>query len=262
MGNAVVHFEVGAAQDAPLVAFYDDLFGWGLNGSPGGGYTLIDTRGGHGINGGIGQSQSGEPWSTFYVEVDDLNATLNEARSLGGATILPPTDFGGAVTTAMLSDPDGLLVGLVRASAEPGHEDESSPSAGSGEPVDWFEVMGSDAARTQQFYAKLFGWTLDDAGFPDYASVDTGTRRGIHGGLGGGQASRWATVYAQVADVDRTLSRAEHLGGSRVTDPSVPALKSAGRIARYGFDDGMKTGALRDPAGNVLGIYHRGRSKP
>jgi uncharacterized protein len=209
VGNAVVHFEVGAAQDAPLVAFYGELFGWGLTGSPGGGYTLIDTRGGRGINGGIGKSRSGEPWSTCYVEVDDLQATLDQASSLGGATVMPVTD----------------------------HEDESAPSAGPGNPIDWFEVMESDA-------------------------VDTGTGRGIHGGLGGGQESRWATIYALVADVDETLRRAEELGGSRVTDPSVPVLKSAGRIARYGFDDGMQTGALRDPAGNVLGIYQRRRCKP
>ena len=44
--------------------------------------------------------------------------------------------------------------------------------------------MGSDAARTRQFYAVLFGWTLD-LHFPDYAVVDTGTDRGIIGGLGG-----------------------------------------------------------------------------
>ena len=36
MGNAVVHFEIGAADDQPLIAFYGQLFGWGLNSMPGG----------------------------------------------------------------------------------------------------------------------------------------------------------------------------------------------------------------------------------
>jgi predicted enzyme related to lactoylglutathione lyase len=67
VGNAVVHFEGGAAQEASLVAFYGELFGWGLNGSSAADYTLIDARGGHGINGGISKSQSGDPRSTFYV---------------------------------------------------------------------------------------------------------------------------------------------------------------------------------------------------
>ncbi len=256
MGNAVVHFEVSATDDGPLVAFYGELFGWGLRGFSGGGYTLIDTRGGRGINGGIGKSQSGNPWSTFYVETEDLQATLDKATWLGGRTVLPVTDFGGAVTIAMFTDPDGLRVGLVRAAAERSRGGEASPSAGSGEPVEWFEVMGSDAARTQQFYADLFGWTVDDAGFAGYAVVDTGADRGIQGGLGGGQEARWATIYAAVGDFDQTLSRVEKLGGSRISDPGVPMLKSAARAARYGFVDDMQTGAFRDPAGNVFGIYH------
>ncbi len=257
VGNAVVHFEIGAADDGPLLAFYGELFGWGLRDFGGGGYTVIDTRGGGGINGGIGKSQTGEPWSTFYVETDDLRAALDKANALGGTTVMPVTDFAGAVTIAMFNDPDGLLVGLVRAPAEPSEGDGLAPSAGPGAPVAWFEVMGSDAARTQRFYADLFGWTVDDSAFPGYAVADTGAGRGIQGGIGGGVESRWATVYAKVADVDQALSRVEQLGGSRVIDTTVPALKSAARAALYGSpDDHMKTGAFRDPAGNIFGIYN------
>ena len=257
MGTAVVHFEIGAADDGPLVAFYEELFGWGMHGLSSGDYTQIDTRGGVGINGGIRRSRTGEPWSTFYVETDDPQAALDRATALGGTTVMPVTDFGGGATIAMFTDPDGLLVGLVRAPAEHPQGSGAAPSDGPGHLVDWFEVMGSDAARTQQFYAAMFGWTLDYAGFPDYAVVDTGTDRGIIGGLGGGQESRWATVYAAVEDVDQTLGRAEKLGGSRVCDPGVPALKSAARKARFGFVD-HKTGAFCDPAGNVFGIYQHG----
>jgi predicted enzyme related to lactoylglutathione lyase len=258
VGNAVVHFEVGAADDGPLVAFYGELFGWGLQGLPGGGYTMIDTRGGRGINGGIGKSRTGEPWSTFYVETGDLQATLDKANALGGTTVMPVTDFGGAMTIAMFSDPDGLLIGLVRAPARPSRGDQVAPSAGAGAPVTWFEVMGSDAARTQRFYADLFGWIVD-ARFPAYATVDTGAGRGIQGGIGGGEQARWATVYARVADVDQVLTRAGELGGSAISDPGVPTLKAAARGALYGSaGGGMKTGALRDPAGNVFGVFHRG----
>ncbi len=257
MGNAVVHFEVGAVDDARLVAFYGELFGWGLQSFSGGGYTMIDTRGGSGINGGIGKSQNGAPWSAFYVETDDPQAMLEKANSLGGTTAMPVTDLGGVVTIAMFNDPDGLLVGLVRAPAEPDQTAGPAPSAGSGEPVTWFEVVGPDAARTQRFYADLFGWTVDNSAFPGYATVDTGTGRGIQGGLGGGVGARWATIYAKVADVDQTLGRAEKLGGSRISDPAVPALKSAARAAIYGSaSDRMKTGAFRDPAGNVFGIFN------
>jgi predicted enzyme related to lactoylglutathione lyase len=83
MGNPVVRFEIGAADDQALARFYGELFGWGLQ-AVADGYTLVDTRGGTGINGGIGRSQSGEPWATFYVEVEDPQACLERAGALGG----------------------------------------------------------------------------------------------------------------------------------------------------------------------------------
>ncbi len=169
MGNPVVHFEIGGPDDQPLVAYYGELFGWNLQAMEGGGYTLIDTRGGTGINGGISKSQTGEPWSTFYVEADDLQAVLDKAESMGAKTVLPVTDFGGVVTIAMFSDPDGLLVGLVK-SAQGEAQDQPGPSAGAGAPVDWFEVLGSDAEHTQRFYADLFGWTVGDGGPPQAAA--------------------------------------------------------------------------------------------
>jgi uncharacterized protein len=246
MGNAVVHFEIGGPDDQPLADFYGELFGWGLRPFEGGGYTLIDTLGGGGINGGIGKSQTGEPWSAFYVEADDLQAVLDKAESLGAKVVMPVTDFGGAVTIAMFNDPDGLLVGLVKSAPASEQGDAPAPSAGVGAAVDWFEVLGSDAGRTQRFYADLFGWAVDAGGVPGYRMVDTGAGRGIQGGLGAGdEGQRWATIYANVPDVEQALARAERLGGSRIYGP-------------LAVDDHMQTGALRDPAGNVFGVYHHG----
>ncbi len=254
MGNAVVHFEVASPDDELLVAFYREMFGWSLHGRSGDGYTVIDTCAGHGINGGIARSQRGEPWSTFYVEVEDPQATLDKANLLGGSTAMPVTEVAGPATIAMLKDPDDLLVGLVKAPAAASGVYASTPSAGSGEMLDWFEVIGSDAARTRRFYSQLFDWTLDDAGFPDYAVVDTGTGR-VQGGIGGVQGCRWTTSYAWVRDIEQALSRAEKLGGSRVLDQAVPDLKNRSRLVRFGHLDSMHTGAFRDPAGNVFGIF-------
>jgi len=244
MGNPVVHFEVGGPEDGPLLRFYGELFGWRLTTVPGGvNYTLVDTQGGVGVNGGLGKSGTGDPWSTFYVEVDDLQAALDKAESLGAKTVLPVTEIPGMVAFAMFDDPDGLLVGLVKGEA-PQEGAPPGPSAGDGAPVDWFEVLGSDAARTQAFYTELFGWKLNDSGFPGYRLVDTDAGgRGIQGGLGAGGDSRWATVYANVADVEATLAKAERLGATRVYGPNA-------------VDDHTQTGAVRDPAGNVFGVYH------
>jgi uncharacterized protein len=250
VGHAVVHFEAGAADDATLVQFYGQLFGWELRAVSGGGYTAIDTRGGGGINGAIRGNLNGGPWPTLFIDTDDVRATLDRANSLGATIVVPVTDLGEALTAAVFGDPDGLLIGLVQGST-PG------PSAGSGEAVDWFEIMGSDAVRTQQFYADLFGWKVDSSAFPGYAVVDTGTGRGIWGGIGGGAGFPWAMVYAGVSDVDRILRGVESRGGLRVPAPDVFALKTAARTALYGSADDISTEVFRDPAGNLFGIYHK-----
>jgi predicted enzyme related to lactoylglutathione lyase len=239
MGNAVVHFEIGAAQDEPLVKFYGELFGWGLRTIPGVNYTLVDTQGGGGINGGIGRSRTGHPWSTFYVQVDDVQAALDKAASLGARTVLPVHELPGMATFAMFDDPDGLLVGLVKAE-EPRDGAPQGPAPGEGAPVDWFEVLGADGERSKAFYAELFGWKVGQGG---YGMVDTGAGQGIQGGIGAGGDARWATIYASVPDVERALARAEELGATRVYGPNE-------------VDDHMQTGAFRDPAGNVFGVYH------
>jgi predicted enzyme related to lactoylglutathione lyase len=231
MGNPVVRFEIGAADDQALARFYGALFGWGLQ-AVADGYTLVDPRGGAGINGGIGRSQSGEPWATFYVEVEDPRAVLERAEALGGKTVWPVTELPG-LTFAMLDDPDGLLVGVQRVGASLGE-----PSAGEGAAVDWFEVLGADAGRSQAFYAELFGWKVPGGAYGQVTA-------GIGGGIGAGGEARWATVYASVADVEAALGRAEGLGATREYGPNQ-------------VDDHTWTGMFRDPAGNPFGVYRHG----
>jgi predicted enzyme related to lactoylglutathione lyase len=240
MGNPVVHFEIGAADDRQLLRFYGELFGWGLQTFPGVNYTLVDTRGGGGINGGIGRSGTGEAWVSFYVEVDDPQAYLDKAEALGGRTVLEVVELPGKATFAMFDDPDGLLVGLVQGEDAP--QAPRRPSDADGAAVDWFEILGADAGRSQAFYAELFGWTVPEGA---YGQVAPGAERGIGGGIGAGGTARWATVYAAVGDVEATLARAEGLGATRLYGPNQ-------------VDDHTETGAFRDPAGNVFGVYHHG----
>jgi predicted enzyme related to lactoylglutathione lyase len=242
MGDAVVYFEIGAADDGPLLRFYQEMFGWKATATPGINHATVDTLAGTGINGGIGRSGTGEPWSTFYVEVGDLQATLDKAGALGGEIVLPVIEVPGLITFAMFNDPDGLLIGLLQAGTRPPGA-PGGPTAGEGSAVDWFEVLGSDAAATQAFYRELFGWNVDASDTPSYAMVDTQAGRGIPGGIGGGDNpdTRWATVYAQVPSIEQALERAERLGGTRV----------------YGPLDlgGTRTGLFRDPVGNPFGVY-------
>ena len=242
MPHPVVHFEIGGPDDSKLADFYAGLFGWRMTPVQGGvGYTLVDTCGGAGINGGISKSPDGTPSVTFYIQTDDLQAALDKVNLLGGKTSTPITELPGMATLAQFEDPDGLVIGLVLGPADPAQSDIQGPSSGSGAPVDWFELLGVDPDRSQRFYAEIFGWQASEAG-QGYRMVDTGSPGGINGGIGIAQADSWATVYASVGDVEAILARAVELGGSRVYGPDQ-------------VDDHMQTGALRDPAGSVFGVY-------
>jgi predicted enzyme related to lactoylglutathione lyase len=116
VGAPVAYFEIVSHDAARARTFYNELFGWATVDIGDPTYTMVDTGAGDSaIGGGIGEPQrSSDPGGTkIYVRVDDLQATLDRAEALGGRTVVPPTplpgDFG---SFAVLTDPDGLLVGL------------------------------------------------------------------------------------------------------------------------------------------------------
>ena len=114
MGNPVVHFEVTGKDGAALARYYGDLFGWKTTLHEASGYGMVDTdSGGQGVGGGIMTSPTGQPMLTFYVAVDDLQATLDRAEQLGGKTVLPPMDVPDGPSVAMFSDPEGNMMGIV-----------------------------------------------------------------------------------------------------------------------------------------------------
>jgi uncharacterized protein len=117
---AVSWFEITGQDGAALQRFYGELFGWQIQDpGDGSGYGLVQAAE-KGIGGGIGQSQDGgQGQVTFYVEVDDPAAYLEQAERLGGQTIVPPTtieQFG--LTFAFFADPEGHVVGLSKGAVQ------------------------------------------------------------------------------------------------------------------------------------------------
>jgi len=111
MPNPVIHFEIVGKDGPKSQKFYADLFDWHVDANNPMDYGMVDTHA-QGINGGItaGDRPTG---TTIYVQVPDLQASLDKAESLGGKTVMPPTEIPGAVTMAMFTDPDGTVVGLI-----------------------------------------------------------------------------------------------------------------------------------------------------
>lgn len=115
MPNPVVHFEVLGKDAKALQGFYAKVFSWPME-SVMDTYAMVRPEGEQGIAGGVGSTMSPDTpgHSTFYVEVEDLQATLDAVEAAGGSTVQPPMDVPNGPSIALFRDPDGNLVGLVK----------------------------------------------------------------------------------------------------------------------------------------------------
>jgi hypothetical protein len=78
MGAPVVHFEIMGAEGNQLERFYAELFGWKIDSNNPMKYGVVDTEAElGGINGGVGPAKDGSKRVSIYVQVKDLQATLD-----------------------------------------------------------------------------------------------------------------------------------------------------------------------------------------
>jgi uncharacterized protein len=118
MANPVVHFEVTGKDGKKLQEFYSKAFGWKVNADNPMNYGIVDAETG-GIAGGISAGDGGTKQVTFYIEVDDPQAYLDKVEAKGGRTVMPVTEIPGMVVLAQFADPEGNVVGLVKAGYPP-----------------------------------------------------------------------------------------------------------------------------------------------
>ena len=111
MGQPVVFFEIGCRDRAKADHFYGELFGWKLQQGPAA--STIDMANQKGIPGHI-TSLGHEPqhYAMFYVEVEDVKASLDKAVALGGKILVPPIKIPTG-TFGWFADPDGSMIGLM-----------------------------------------------------------------------------------------------------------------------------------------------------
>jgi len=114
MGAPVTWFEISSSNSRALHEFYAEAFDWSLQVVEGFPYALVDTGVDGAIGGGIGEAQ-GPNQVIFYIEVRDPHAYLDRIAQLGGNTVVPVTEIPGLVTFAQFADPEGNVVGLVKA---------------------------------------------------------------------------------------------------------------------------------------------------
>jgi predicted enzyme related to lactoylglutathione lyase len=114
MTHAVVHFEIGCKDKEKTSEFYSSVFGWNVDAGPMG---MVNTGSTSGIQGHIA-ALGHEPhqFTHFYIETEDVAASLKQVEAAGGKTVVPPVEIPSG-TFAWFADLEGNSVGLWKAKA-------------------------------------------------------------------------------------------------------------------------------------------------
>ena len=120
MSGRVVHFEIPFDDQERAVAFYAGAFGWTLNTMPEMSYVLATTGPSDQgppsepgfINGGMLRRELPVGTPVIIIDVDDIDATLEQVELLGGTTVSAKQHVGDMGFAAYFKDPEGNLMGL------------------------------------------------------------------------------------------------------------------------------------------------------
>ena len=123
MARPVVHVEVTGRDPESLRGFFTALFDWdfdvpspvaeGISDPDAYGFLNPDPANAvPGIPGGVGGGPGFAPKAVFYVSVDDVAASLEQAERLGGKRVLGPASAPSGLVVGHFQDPEGNLIGL------------------------------------------------------------------------------------------------------------------------------------------------------
>ncbi|TDD92147.1 VOC family protein [Actinomadura darangshiensis] len=238
--------ELSSPDVAASNAFYCELFGWYV-------YTMENVFGDYHVFtlGGVeGPAVAGmqplvddsaKPSWTCYFRSDDIPATLDTVRAMGGRELLEPTDVNNLGRMALCGDPEGADFALWEPYDFPGAEVVDEPSA-----MCWVELATHDIDGARRFYNAVFGWRSVDRSY--YEPAYTNWKIGDWSVAGMLPLESWWPVgfpphwipYFWVLDCDATAARAAELGAVVHVPPT--DIKP-GRLS-----------VLTDPAGARLAV--------
>ena len=137
--------------------FYGALLDWTFQDTTRNGKPYAVARvGGQPVAGIIAQpNPTDEPalWLS-YLSVPNVDQAVEQVAAAGGKTLYEPRDLADIARVAVVADPQGAALGLVRLrDGDP--DDEPSPRRGH---VFWMEYIAADAAAALDFYSKLSGY--------------------------------------------------------------------------------------------------------
>jgi uncharacterized protein len=204
--------------------FYGALLGWDANDLPAGDgvYYSIMQLGGKSVAAiapqPAQQREAGVPptWNS-YVSVDDADAAVERAKSLGGTAHAAAFDVMDAGRMAVIQDPQNAYFMVWQPRAQVGAALVNVPGA-----FVWNELSTPDLDGATSFYSGLFGWTVEEfPGSPEpYLSIkNRGANNGGMRGLNPPDAPPHWLVYFGVEDIDAALAKVAELGGAKLAGP-------------------------------------------
>jgi predicted enzyme related to lactoylglutathione lyase len=176
-----------------------------------------------------------------YVDVNDVDATADRIRRLGGAVYVPPTDSNiGRIS--VVADPQATTLGLIKGLKPVQRRHADLDKIGR---VGWHELLAADWKEAFAFYGDLFGW--QKAG-TDIDPIDTYQLFASGGQTIGGMFTKrpedpvpfWL-FYFNVGDIDAAAERVKTGGGQVFKGPL--ELPGGGWVAR-----------CRDPQGGAFAL--------
>ena len=111
------HIEFAGPDAERLRSFYGQLFGWATSCREVGGDRYYDIEMPGDLTAGIRHEPQGAAEVVAYVEVDDLEGSVQRAEALGAKVRIPPKALD-AVRFALVEDPGGNPIGLIETVGE------------------------------------------------------------------------------------------------------------------------------------------------
>ena len=110
-------------------------------------------------------------------------------------------------------------------------------------PVIRWQILATDPEKSEAFYTRLFDWKVDADNPLGYRMIDTGSPRGIGGGIWPAPEApqSFVQLFVAVDDVDAYCAKAEELGGRVI-------------IPKQVLPEGDEMAVLLDPQGMAVGI--------
>lgn len=154
-----IWFDLQTSNAAAARDFYAAVLGWTYEEQAPeyGGYAVAFKDGA--VASGIGQQEPGATYPsawTVYFGVANADAACAKITAAGGSLMFPPMVIGDQGRMAMCTDPTGAAFGVWEPIKHTGAEAVNEPGA-----MVWCEVNTRDSARASQFYAEVFGLTIE-----------------------------------------------------------------------------------------------------